>query len=140
MYDCRRLGAWGDICTYRNMCYDGKVFYFLSKGGCGVDALDNCGVWYEDADLKEGLIYPSYPVKPVDKNTRFPFNGGACIGKRVDPSALSSPTLNITWTDRVMWRLPFHFPLDNIWFISSRSMPIYKVSILPSRKLHLCGV
>lgn len=74
--DCRRMGAWGDVCTYENLCHDGTAFFFLvPRGGCNGSVGTSCPTFYEDADLKEGLIFPKHPVKSTRRLT-FPFNGG----------------------------------------------------------------
>ncbi len=86
VHNCRRMGSWGDVCSYKDICYDGRTFYFFTPDGCTDPA--TCGVFYEDADLREGLIYPAYPVKEA-LGARFPFNGGACVcGRAVCTSYL----------------------------------------------------
>jgi hypothetical protein len=30
---CMRMGAWGDVCVYENLCFDGNVYYFLEEEG-----------------------------------------------------------------------------------------------------------
>ena len=72
---CRRMGWWGDVCTYTNVCYDGRVFYFLEAGGC-TGSLKDCPEFYEDSDLYEGLIHPEREPSEAAEQP-FPFNGGA---------------------------------------------------------------
>jgi hypothetical protein len=30
---CLRMGSWGDVCVYDNVCFDGRVYYFLEESG-----------------------------------------------------------------------------------------------------------
>ena len=71
-----------DVCTYEDICYDGRVFYFFAPGGCKPDEIGSCQENYGDADLKEGLIFPAYGVREA-ADVYFPFNGGACFLVRV---------------------------------------------------------
>ena len=130
-WNCRRMGAWADVCTYENVCYDGGAVYFLGwPGGCERD-FASCEPIYEEVDLKEGLVYPMRRERISEAGSvtpSFPLNGGALIGKPVLPSVLHSGVVNITWVNKTMWRLPLHFDLDNIWYIASRTMALYRVS------------
>jgi hypothetical protein len=75
-YNCRRMGAWGDICTYENVCYDGSFLYFLEPGAA--QHPKDTAAFYCDADLYEGLIFPRREGHDRREN-RLPFNGGKSL-------------------------------------------------------------
>lgn len=91
------MGAWADICVYKNTCWDGKAWYFFEAGGMEDwkaasmfmsrdDMVRRCSrplfiiFTYNDTCVNalqlEGVMFPVNPVPP-DTNARFPFNGGA---------------------------------------------------------------
>lgn len=69
---CYRMGAWGDICKYENMCFDGHVWTMLDPRSKNMDPASEYDV---DAprDMLEGYLVPSRPV-PSEKTITFPFN------------------------------------------------------------------
>lgn len=77
--DCRRLGAWGDICVYDDVCYDGRVLYMFDedKGAKG-DPLQ-APPFHCDGDLLEGLILPRRENADFREH-RLPLNGGEDCG------------------------------------------------------------
>ena len=75
--DCRRMGAWGDICVYHDVCYDATTFYFLRdsvRDDCRANHTQ-CGHFYGEADLKTGRVYPLRQPPDINRAV-FPFNGG----------------------------------------------------------------
>lgn len=96
-YNCRRMSAWADVCSYKDICYDGRAFYFLAPGGCMAGSVATCQENYGDSDLREGLIFPSNYIKPAEQ-TYFPFNGGACrfLVNHLNTSMLPSINPNIS--------------------------------------------
>lgn len=77
-HDCRRIGAWGDVCVYDNMCYDGTYLYYFTPGEPCVGHSGSCRTIYNDGDIMEGIILPQRDVAGVDVKP-VPFNGGVMI-------------------------------------------------------------
>jgi hypothetical protein len=67
------MGAWGDVCTYENVCYDGSFLYFLEPGAARLPK--ETAAFYCDGDLYEGLIFPRREDHDRQEH-RLPFNGG----------------------------------------------------------------
>jgi hypothetical protein len=74
-HDCRRIGAWGDVCVYSDMCYDGTYLYYFSPGEPCVGHTGTCRTVYNDGDIMEGIILPQHDVADVNIKP-VPFNGG----------------------------------------------------------------
>ena len=47
-------------------------------------------------------------------------------GRYIHPSAIYSPSVKLTWTDQTLWRPALDVPLSNIWFFSTRVLPLFK--------------
>lgn len=47
-------------------------------------------------------------------------------GRVVNPKALHSSKVKVTWQEPTFWRLALDVSLSNIWFYSTRVMPLFK--------------
>jgi hypothetical protein len=75
---CTRIGAWSDVCVYKNMCFDKVAWYLIGDAGAGQkfgDYAAHTKMHYPANDFKTGIVYPVRPVPPDDYGF-FPFNGG----------------------------------------------------------------
>jgi hypothetical protein len=60
---------------------------------------------------------------------------GSDAGKLIDPSFLTSGNVSVQWSTKVFWMLPMNYALDNIWYLASRTLPLFKVLCVPSAML-----
>lgn len=75
-WKCYRMGAWGDVCVYNNICFDGSFWTFLDPTSENVN-LGAPPTVFGRRDMLEGYLVPYRRVPDVDDQT-FPFNSGEC--------------------------------------------------------------
>lgn len=79
VWECIRLGAWSDLCSYQNMCYDKNYWYLIREDVNPKLPLSELASVYPKNDFKTGIVYPQNKVPPPS-NTFFPYQGGgACV-------------------------------------------------------------
>jgi hypothetical protein len=145
---CYRMSAWGDVCVYDNICFDGVHFTFLDRRSLNMNA-SSAMTEFGVKDMQEGTLVPTRRVESV-ATERFPFNSGVpapcgscrlllsqwfptCVwtdeGARssvVHPDALKSSDTTFTWSSRVFWRPALDARLSNIWYFGTRVLPLFK--------------
>lgn len=125
---CEYLGAWADVCRYKNICFSGAPFntVFISNQPQHKKL--------KGKPKQQPPIHASTKlfrhIKGPPKPTRVhPVHYKVGHTEVVDPEDVAAGTVPVTWVDRVMW-IPSYFErLGNIWFYSTRILPLFTMNM-----------
>lgn len=142
---CRRMDAWGDVCVYRDVCFplgaqepnrpDGGMRFFWGPEGntAGYRAPFPLG------DVQTGYVAPRterlVPRLP-DMSGEYDwvaFNSAVTM-VHVSAADLEAQGVAMTWLpdDTSLWITGHHVPVANLWYFSSRMLPLYRALKLNS--------
>lgn len=133
-HQCQRMSSWSDVCVYTDVCFgfgaggdwSMKMRYAGAKPPfyISLSALNR---------MRTAYVAPPKPFPDRKPDGRgefdfFPLNAGSFEVEFVDHGALKAQGVATTWLprDSTLWVTSHAHTLPNIWYYSSRLMPIYQ--------------
>ena len=125
---CTYDGAWGDTCKYDNLCFRGgpnSLTFITDDPQLRTTVMKKRGSTPIQASTKLFRVMGNLP----DPSRFSPMHFKVAKAEVMSTSDALRGRRNIRWMDQALWVPSYFEKLGNIWFYSSRILPLFSASL-----------